>query len=69
MVNLQALNILINDTPGAIEAYATEIGMDPTVARGLAILLIANDGNLASLSVNQREHYEKVVLPLLMGDV
>ena len=65
MVNLRALNILLNDTPGAIESYATEIGMDPVVAKGLSILLIANDGNLASLSPQQREHYDKVVLPLL----
>lgn len=65
MVNLRALNILLNDTPGSIEAYATELGMNPAVAKGLAILLIANDGNLASLSPQQREHYDKVVLPLL----
>ena len=65
MVNLRALNILLNDTPGAIESYATELGMDPAVAKGLSILLIANDGNLASLSPQQREHYDKVVLPLL----
>lgn len=65
MVNLRALNILLNDTPGTIEAYATEIGLDPAVAKGLAILLIANDGNLASLSPQQREHYDKVILPLL----
>lgn len=65
MVNLRALNILLNDTPGTIEAYATEIDMDPAVAKGLAILLIANDGNLASLSPHQREHYDKVIVPLL----
>jgi hypothetical protein len=65
MVNLRALNILLHDTPGTIEAYATEVGLDPAVAKGLAILLIANDGNLASLSPRQREHYDKVVLPLL----
>lgn len=65
MVNLRALNILLNDTPGSIESYTTEIGLDPTVAKGLAILLIANDGNLASLSPLQREHYDKVILPLL----
>jgi len=65
MVNLRALNILLHDTPGTIESYATELGLDPAVAKGLAILLIANDGNLASLSPRQREHYDKVVLPLL----
>jgi hypothetical protein len=65
MVHLRALNILLHDTPGTIEAYATEVGLDPAVAKGLAILLIANDGNLASLSPRQREHYDKVVLPLL----
>lgn len=65
MVNLRALNILLHDTPGTIESYATEIGLDPVIAKGLSILLIANDGNLASLSPKQREHYEKVVLPLL----
>ena len=65
LVNLRALNILLHDTPGTIEAYATEIGFDPAVAKGLSILLIANDGNLASLSPKQREHYDKVVLPLL----
>lgn len=65
MVNLRALNILLHDSPGTIENYATEIDMDPTVAKGLAILLIANDGNLTSLSRHQREHYDKVVKPLL----
>jgi hypothetical protein len=65
MVNLRSLNILLHDTPGTIEAYAKELGLDPAVAKGLAILLIANDGNLASLSPRQREHYDKVVLPLL----
>jgi len=39
--------------------------MAPAVAKGLAILLIANDGNLASLSAHQREHYDKVIVPLL----
>lgn len=65
MVNLRALNILLHDTPGTIESYAVETGFDPAVAKGLAILLIANDGNLASLSLRQREHYDNVVLPLL----
>ena len=65
MVNLRALNILLHDTPGTIEAYATEVGLDPAVAEGVAILLIANDGNLASLSPRQREHYDMVILPLL----
>lgn len=65
MVNLRALNILLHDTPGTIEAYATEVGLDSAIAKGLAILLIANDGNLASLSPQQREHYDKVVFPLL----
>ena len=65
MVNLRALNILLQDNPGTIEAYATDISLDPTVAKGVAILLIANDGNLASLSLRQREHYDKVILPLL----
>jgi hypothetical protein len=65
MVNLRALNILLHDTPGTIEAYAAEVGLDSAVAKGLSILLIANDGNLASLSPRQREHYDKVVLPLL----
>lgn len=68
MVNLQALNILLNDTPGVIEKRATELGMDPAAAKGLSILLIANDGNLASLSPKQREHYEKVVHPLLKAN-
>lgn len=45
MVNLRALNILLNDTPGAIEAYASEIGMNPAIAKGLAILfIIKGDG-------------------------
>lgn len=65
MVNLRALNILLHDTPGTIEAYAAEVGLDSAAAKGLSILLIANDGNLASLSPRQREHYDKVVLPLL----
>jgi hypothetical protein len=65
LVNLRALNILLHDTPGTIETCATELGLDHVVAKGVAILLIANDGNLSSLSPRQREHYDSVILPLL----
>ena len=65
MVNLQALYHLKTENPQAINRAATENGLDPVVAMGVAILLIANDGNLASLSAKQRQHFDTAIAPLL----
>jgi hypothetical protein len=35
------------------------------VAHGVVLLMIANDGNIASLSPTQREHYDKAIAPLI----
>lgn len=64
-MNLHALFELRNNNPDAITAQAEACGLDPVVAMGVAILLLANDGNLASLSPKQSEHYEAVIKPLI----
>ncbi len=64
-MNLQALYHLNHDNPDAIRRRATEHGLDPVVAIGVATLLLANDGNLASLSPRQKQHFETAILPLL----
>jgi hypothetical protein len=65
MMNLQKLFLLREENPQAIDALCTEQGLDPVVAHGVVILMIANDGNLASLSLKQREHYERAIRPLI----
>lgn len=64
-MNLRALFLLNEENPQAIEALATEKGLDPVVAMGVVKLMIANDGNLASLSPRQMEHYRGCIEPLL----
>ncbi len=64
-MNLYALFELRNNNPEAITEAAAARGYDPVVAMGVAILLLANDGNLMSLSPKQREHYDAVIKPLL----
>lgn len=64
-MNLQALYQLKHDNPDAITKLAEEKGLDPVVSIGVAILLLANDGNLASLSPKQKLHFEATIQPLL----
>lgn len=65
MVNLRALFQLNEENPQAIERLAEEQGLDPVVSQGVVILLIANDGNLLSLSSRQREHFDRTIKPLI----
>ncbi len=65
VMNLQRLFLLSEENPQAIDALCAEQGLDPVVARGVVLLMIANDGNIATLSVTQREHYEKAIRPLI----
>lgn len=67
MINLQKLFQLREENPQAIDEQCTAQGLDPVVAHGVVLLMIANDGNLASLSPIQREHYERAIRPLLDG--
>lgn len=64
-MNLRLLNEAYHDYPERIDALAVEQGLDPVVARGTAMLLLANDGNLASLSPKQRHHFDLAIKPLL----
>jgi len=64
-MNLHALFELRHNNPEAINELAEANGLDPVVAMGVAILLLANDGNLASLSPKQKTHYETAIKPLL----
>ncbi len=66
-MNLRALFQVCDERPDAIRQLASEQGLDPVVALGVAKLLIANDGNLASLSPRQRQHYDAAIKPLLEG--
>lgn len=64
-MNLRQLNLLHDDDPAAIRALADACGLDPVLAIGVAKLLLANDGNLASLSPKQRQCFEQVLQPLI----
>jgi hypothetical protein len=64
-MNLQKLFLLSEENPQAIDVLCVEHGLDPVVAHGVVLLMIANDGNLASLSTKQREHYELTIKPLI----
>lgn len=65
MVNLQKLFLLREEDPQAIDGLCAEHGLDPVVAHGVVLLMIANDGNIATLSPTQREHYDKAIAPLI----
>lgn len=65
VVNLQRLFHLSEDNPQRIDDLCAEQGLDPVVAHGVVLLMIANDGNLASLSVTQRRHYDLAIKPLI----
>lgn len=64
-MNLRSLFLVHDSRSDAIRALATQNGLDPVVALGVAKLLLANDGNLASLSPRQRQHFDAVIKPLL----
>ena len=65
MINLHRLFLLNEENPQAIDALCAENGLDPVVAHGVVMLMIANDGNIASLSPAQRRHYELAIRPLI----
>ncbi len=67
MLNLRALFLLKEENPTAIDRLCAQCGLDPIVAHGVVKLLIANDGNLASLSAAQRKHFDQAILPLIGG--
>ena len=64
-MNLRALFEILDNDPAAIRTLAAEHGLDPVVAIGVAKLLIANDGNLGSLSPRQRQHFDLSIKPLV----
>lgn len=65
MINLQRLFQLSEENPQAIDALCAKHGLDPVVSHGVVLLMIANDGNIASLSPRQREHFELTITPLI----
>lgn len=65
MINLQKLFQLSEENPQAIDELCTAQGLDPVVSHGVVLLMIANDGNIATLSATQRDHYERTIKPLL----
>ena len=65
-MNLKALHEILSTATASIQQRANESGLDPVVALGVATLLLANDGNLASLSTRQRQHFDYSIAPLLM---
>lgn len=64
-MNLRALFHLSQEKPDAIKQLCAEHGLDPVVSLGVVKLMIANDGNLASLSPKQRLHYDLSIKPLI----
>lgn len=67
MLNLKALYTLSTDSPSSITALAEQLGLDPVVSMGVVKLLLANDGNLASLSDRQKQHFELSIKPLILA--
>ncbi len=65
MINLKALYTLSSESPAAITRLAEQHGLDPVVSMGVVKLLLANDGNLASLSPRQKQHFELSIKPLI----
>ncbi len=64
-MNLKNLHHIYTASSASITALAGEHGLDPVVSLGVARLLVANDGNLASLSPKQKQHYELSIKPLI----
>ena len=64
-MNLRNLHHLYTTSPASFAELAKSQGLDPVVSLGVVKLLLANDGNLGSLSQKQREHFEKTILPLI----
>lgn len=64
-MNLKNLHHIYTASPDSITALAEKHGLDPVVSMGVVKLLIANDGNLASLSPRQKEHFELSIKPLI----
>lgn len=64
-MNLKNLYHVYTTTPDSITELARQHGLDPVVSLGVVKLLIANDGNLASLSQKQRQHFELSIRPLI----
>lgn len=64
-MNLQKLFLLKEENPQAIDALCEEHGLDPVVSHGVVLLMIANDGNIATLSPAQRKHFDLTIKPLI----
>jgi hypothetical protein len=64
-MNLKTLYELAHSNPHAIRQLAEQHGLDPVVSLGVVKLMLANDGNLASLSQKQKQHYEMTIKPLI----
>ncbi len=64
-MNLKNLHHIYTTSPAAFARLAEQHGLDPVVSLGVVKLLIANDGNLASLSLRQKEHFELSIRPLI----
>ncbi len=65
MINMKNLHHVYTTSPNAIAELVSRNGLDLVVAMGVVKLLIANDGNLASLSEKQRRHFELAIQPLI----
>ena len=64
-MNLKNLHHIYTTSPEAFAGLAEQHGLDPVVSLGVVKLLIANDGNLSSLSLRQKEHFERTIQPLI----
>lgn len=64
-MNLKNLHFVYTTSPSSITELAEQHGLDPVVSMGVVKILIANDGNLASLSSRQKQHFELSIKPLI----
>lgn len=64
-MNLKNLHFVYTTSSSSITELAEQHGLDPVVSMGVVKILIANDGNLASLSSRQKQHFELSIKPLI----
>jgi hypothetical protein len=64
-MHLQALKWITDNKVELIEENVVGTKYDPSTTVGIAKLLLANKGDLDSLSAPQRYHYEEFIKPLI----
>jgi len=64
-MHLQALKWIVDNKVELIEENVAGTKYDPLITVGIAKRLVANSGDLSSLSPSQKYHYEEFIKPLI----